>query len=144
MTLAIFHMILYLSDVVFRVINYCRLIFMIVVVHGEKSILLEEPIVKMKEIFTYVGQLFTCSVCVIVAVKNLEQPPKRIKDMLNHLSIISQCVEEFKRSTTRFGGNIVLACAKAYLPELDLAAVEGGFPEYKIDTSYFLDEYFVN
>lgn len=79
-----------------------------------------------------------------MAVKNLEQPPKRLKDMLNQLSTIARWVQEFGRSAARLGANLALARAKAYLPALDVGAVDGEFPEYKIDSSEFSHEDYVN
>ncbi|KAE8790949.1 hypothetical protein D1007_34763 [Hordeum vulgare] len=53
-----------------------------------------------------------------------------------------QRVSETRKSATRGGANLALARAKAYLRELDLAALKDGFPEYKLDGSKFSREDF--
>ena len=81
--------------------------------------------------------MFTGSVYSIMAVKNLKHPPRSIKDMLKKFSTVPQWVIETRKSAARVGANMALARAKAYLPELDVELLKGGFPEFKLDGSSF-------
>lgn len=63
--------------------------------------------------------------------------PQFIKDDLRRLSTIPQQVEELKRSAARSGATTTLSRAMAYAPELDMAEMAGGFPEYKDDGTTF-------
>ena len=57
--------------------------------------------------------------------------------MLKQLSTMPQWVTETRKSAARGGASMALARAKAYLPELDVELLKGGFPEFKLDGSTF-------
>ena len=57
--------------------------------------------------------------------------------MLKQLSTMPQWVTETQKLAARGGANMALARAKAYLPELDVELLKGGFLEFKLDGSAF-------
>ena len=97
---------------------------------------------KLKAIYTYLEQLYTWVSYAIMAVKSATRPPQLIKDMLNDLSTVPQWIQELKKSTARASTGMVLACEKAFLPEMDPCEMVGGFPQFKIDGSEFSQEDF--
>lgn len=46
-------------------------------------------------------------------------------------------IEELKKSTARSAAMLSLSRAKAYVPDIELSELAGGFPEYNIDGSIF-------
>jgi hypothetical protein len=98
---------------------------------------MEQPLVNLKAVYTFAEQLYIGSSRCIMAVKNAKAPPELIADMLKELSVVPQWFQEWKKSACRHGPLTVLARAKAYVPELDLAQIVAGYPEFNTDDTPF-------
>ena len=101
---------------------------------------MQQPLVKLKAVYTFVEQLYIgCSRC-IMAVKNTKTPPQLIADMLKELSVVPKWFEELKKAACRTGALTVLARAKAYVPELDPGQIVGGYPEFNVNDTPFSEK----
>lgn len=110
----------------------CRAIF------GRKNhTLVQQPLVKLKAVYTFVEQLYIGGSRCIMAAKNTTKSPQLIADMLKELSIVPKWFEDWKKAACRTGALTALARAKAYVPELDSAQIVGGYPEFNVDDSPF-------
>ena len=99
--------------------------------------LVEWPLVKLKAIYTFVEQLYIGGSRCIMAAKNTKAPPQLIADLLKKLSVVPKWFEEWEKAACRTGALMVLARAKAYVPELDPAQIVAGYPEFNVDDSPF-------
>lgn len=105
--------------------------------------LVEQPLVKLKAVYTFAEQLYIGGSRCIMAAKNTKAPPQLIVDMLKELSIVPKWFEEWKKAACRHGALTALARAKAYAPELDPAQLVAGYLEFDVDDSPFTKKDFL-
>ena len=85
--------------------------------------------------YTFLEQLYAGSLFTIMSVMRHKEPPKYIRDVFNQLSTVPKYIEELKKSAARSASMLSLSRAKAYVPDMDLSELAGGFPEFKTDGS---------
>ena len=98
---------------------------------------MQQPLVKLKAVYTFVEQLYIGGSRCIMAAKNTTSPPQLIADMLKELSVVPRWFEDWKKACCRSGALTALARAKAYVPELDPTQIVGGYPEFNVDDTPF-------
>ena len=100
----------------------------------------QDMCVKLKASYTLVEQLYTSAQRAIFAALHKKSPPSLIKEVLERLSVLSQRIEELRRSTAREGAITALSRAKAWQADLDPEDLANGCPSVKEDGSPFSAE----
>ena len=105
---------------------------------GSRSInLRQDPRVKLKAVYTFLEQLYAGSLFTIMSVMGHKELPRFIRYVLKQLSTIPGQIEELKKSAARADAMMSLSRAKAYVLDMDLSKMTGGFPEFNTDGSEF-------
>ena len=94
-------------------------------------------LVKLKDVYTLVEQLYTGAQRALAAVSPANQAPTLLIDVLKKLSVLPARMDEMKWSSARAGAGTALSRAKAWLPELDPSEVATGYPSLKEDGTAF-------
>ena len=97
---------------------------------------------KLKAVYTLVGQLYTGAQRALATVALSNEAPTLLGDVLKRLSVLPQRFNELNRSPARAGAISALSRAKAWLPELDPTDIAIGCPSLKEDGTPFEQEDF--
>ena len=84
-----------------------------------------------------IRQLYSGSCEIIKATRGLDNPLRTMHEVIGQLSTTPAWLERWKRLACRAGLMRGLALAKAYHPNIDLALLMKGFPEFNTDGTPF-------
>ena len=101
------------------------------------------PLIKLKEVYTLVEQLYIGAQRALAAISPANQGPNWLSDVLRKLSILPARFQEVNRSYARAGALTALRRSKAWVPDLDPADVARCYPTVKEDGSPFEQEDFM-
>ena len=99
-------------------------------------------LIKLKAVYTLVEQLYSGSQRALAVVALSNTPPRLLQDVLKHLAVLTQRIQDLRRASARARAVATLSQAKAWMPELDLADLSIGYPSLKEDGSTFDDQDF--
>nr|XP_020162208.1 uncharacterized protein LOC109747584 [Aegilops tauschii subsp. strangulata] len=115
-----------------------RLCQMVSAIFGPRSSNLnQDMLVKLKDVYTLVEQLYTGAQRAPATISPTNQAPTLLVDILKKLSVLPARMDEMKRSSARAGAVTALSQAKAWLSELDPSEVATGYPSLKEDGTSF-------
>lgn len=100
-------------------------------------------LIKLKAVYTLVEQLYSGPQRALAVVALSNTPPRLLQDVLKHLIVLPQRIQDLRRSSARAGAVAALSRAKAWLPELDPADLALGYPSRKEDSTVFDDHDFI-
>ena len=100
-------------------------------------------LIKLKAVYTLVEQLYSGSQRALAVVALSNTPPHLLQDVLKHLAMLPQRIQDLRLSSARAGAVAALSRAKAWLPELDPADLALGYPSRKEDDTVFDDHDFI-
>ena len=84
-------------------------------------------LIKLKAVYTLVEQLYSGSQRALAVVASSNTTPRLLQDVLRHLSVLPQRIQDLRRASSRAGAVAALSRAKAWVPELDLADLSLGY-----------------
>ena len=99
-------------------------------------------LIKLKAVYTLVEQLYSGSQRALAVVALSNTTPRLLQDVLKHLAVLPQRIQDLRRSSARAGAVAALSWAKAWLPELDPADLALGYSSLKEDGTVFDDHDF--
>ena len=99
-------------------------------------------LIKLKEVYTLVEQLYTGSQRALAVVALSTPHPRLLQDVLKSLAFLPQRIQDLRRASSRAGAIAALSRAKAWLPGLDPADLALGYPSLKEDGTAFDDHDF--
>ena len=108
----------------------------------KSSNLNQDMLVKLKDVYTLVVQLYTGAQRALATISPTNEAPPLLKDVLKKLSVLPARIDEMKRSSARAGAVTTLSRAKAWLLELDPSEVATGYPSLKEDDTSFYQKDF--
>ena len=100
-------------------------------------------LIKLKAVYTLVEQLYSGSQRALAVVALSNTTPHLLQDVLKHLAMLPQRIQDLRRASARAGAVAALSRAKAWLPELDPAELALGYPSRKEDGIVFDDHDFI-
>ena len=100
-------------------------------------------LVKLKAVYTLVEQLYSGSQRALAAVALSNTTPRLLQDVLRHLSVLPQRIQDLRRASARAGAVAALSRARAWVPELDLGDLSLGYPSLKEDNTAFGEQDFI-
>ena len=100
-------------------------------------------LIKLKAVYTLVEQLYSGSQRALAVVALSNTPPRLLQDVLKHLAVLPQRIQDLRRASARARAMTALSRAKAWTPELDLADLSLGYPSLKEDGTAFDDQDFI-
>ena len=103
----------------------------------------QDPLIKMKAVYTLAAQLYIGAQRALAAISPTNQGSNRISDVLKKLSILPARFQEVKRSCAQAGALSALSHSKAWVPDLDPADMARGYPTVKEDGSPFDQDDFI-
>ena len=99
--------------------------------------------IKLKAVYTLVEQLYSGSQRALAVVALSNTPPRLLQDVLKHLAVLPQRIQDLRLPPARVGAVAAFSRAKAWLPELDPADLALGYPSRKEDGIVFDDQDFI-
>ncbi|XP_044432384.1 uncharacterized protein [Triticum aestivum] len=102
----------------------------------------ENMMIKLKALYTLVEQLYSGSQRALAVVALSNTTPRLLQDVLRHLSVLAQRIQDLRRASARAGAVAALSQARAWVTELDLADLSLGYPSLKEDNTAFDEQDF--
>ena len=78
-------------------------------------------LIKLKVVYTLVEQLYSGSQHALAIVALSNTTPHLLQDVLKHLAVLPQRIQDLRWASSRAGAVAALSRAKAWMPELDPA-----------------------